>query len=82
MRHFFTFVWNASSPYFGRETNERAKYTRRERPGGHGTRGMRRKEVSRGACISLARLSLAESRDYSQSNICVTENSCSELFTD
>ena len=82
MRHFFTFVWNASSLYFGRETNERAKYTRRERPGGHGTRGMRRKVVSRGACISLARLSLAESRDYWQSNICVTENSCSELFSD
>ena len=45
-------------------------------------RGVNRKEVSRGACISLARLSLAESRDYSQSNICVTENSCSELFSD
>ena len=82
MRHFFTFVWNANGPYFGRETNEGAKYTRRERPGGHGTRGMRRKEVSRGACILLARFSLPESRDYSQSNICVTENSCSELFSD
>ena len=47
MRHFFTFVWNASGPYFGRETNERAKYTRRERPGGHGRRGAPERSLAR-----------------------------------
>ena len=79
--------WTASNPKFRQETDERAKYVSTGEAREHTTRGEHQKFIFRAppasyesrasACILLARLSLAEIRDYSQPNLFETHRNLS-----